>query len=772
MARLTDTTPLPIPNGPESTDDPRLLELAKEYQAELETGARPDRNRYLARYPGLAPTLAACLDGLDLLQQGAKDLTGAPRRRLLFTGLAPGDHIGEFEIVREVGRGGMGVVYEAKQPSLNRRVAVKILPAAFAADRTRLRRFAVEAQAAAAAAHPHIVPVYSVGEDQGVNYYVMRLVDGVALDTLAAGLVTKPGSTLPGQEDGSAADPSLAAPDQSPIATGPADDLIRLAVADRPAYHRAITRLGVDVARALDHAHQTGVVHRDVKPANLLLDRAGHVWVTDFGLAQFADGPSVTRTGGTVGTLRYMSPEQAAGDRGRLDHRTDVYSLATTLYELLTGRPAFPAEEPGVLLRQIAHDDPLPPRTLDPVLPVDLETVILKAMQKDPRDRYATAAELADDLDRFLAGRPVTARRPSVWDRAKRWSGRHPTGVATVLVGLLVAVVTSLFATALVAAKQEETDQAYRAERDRANEAERRFRQSKELSDLVLRISEEEIGSDSPFQGTRRRLLHAALENYKQLYADGQDPVVRAELDRVLARVEQLLTDQAEIRTAEMMDLLRAPGIPDELGLTPEQVRRALAKLSRREPGPGGFQARRSVTDPAARQELLSVLTVEQQHRLHQLFLQSRGVMAFQEPEVVEELHLNANQREQIKIIVAAGFGAFGPRGGGGGGTGGKGGGPNRGGPGGSGLGNPPPRGFGGPGGPGGPSPPGGPPPPRGGGGPGGAGGPGSNWIWGGNSRFDEAKAKMTEQILDVLTAEQRETWATLTGKPFTPPTR
>jgi serine/threonine protein kinase len=170
-------------------DDPRVLELVKEYQAELDRGRRPDRVVYLARHPELAPVLTEYFDGLDLLRKGAKDLTGSgPRPARLDTGLTPGDRLGEFEIIREIGRGGMGVVYEAWQPSLNRRVAVKVLPAGFGADRTKLRRFAVEAQAAAAVDHPHIVPVYAVGEDRGINYYVMRLVDGVSLDAVVAGI--------------------------------------------------------------------------------------------------------------------------------------------------------------------------------------------------------------------------------------------------------------------------------------------------------------------------------------------------------------------------------------------------------------------------------------------------------------------------------------------------------------------------------------------------------------------------------------------------------
>ena len=479
-----------------------VLELVKEYQNEWDAGKRPDRTTLLARHPELA---AASL----FTSMASTSCTAAPRRLSgtgpgprLETGLVRGDRLGEFELIREIGRGGMGIVYEARQAALNRRVAVKVLPAAFAADRVRLQRFTVEAQAAAAVAHPHIVTVYAIGEDRGIHYYAMRLVDGVALDTLAAEASTSLPRCL---EETQSFDPTgkrsklLGTPTAK--AESAAEPLIALAQSDRKQYHREVARLGSQVARALDHAHECGVVHRDIKPANLLLDRDGHVWVTDFGLAQLADGPAVTRTGGAVGTLRYMSPEQAGGDRRRLDHRTDVYSLAATIYELAAGRPAFPSEEPGVLLHQIMHDDPTPPSEVDRDLPIDLETILLKALQKEPRDRYATAGELADDLDRFLAGRPVLARRPSSWDRIKRWAGRHPASLAAALGSLVVVAVASGIAAAIVANEQRETARAYelsqkahaetqqarldadalaRSERHRADEAEKRFRRAKQ----------------------------------------------------------------------------------------------------------------------------------------------------------------------------------------------------------------------------------------------------------------------------------------------------
>ncbi|HEV3440393.1 MAG TPA: serine/threonine-protein kinase, partial [Gemmata sp.] len=525
-------------------EDPRILDLAKEYQTEWESCGKPDRNCYLTRYPELAEILIEYLDGIDMLHRGAKALSevGRPSARL-DPGLVPGDRLGEFEIVREVGRGGMGVVYEALQTSLNRRVAVKVLPKTFAADRTRLQRFIVEAQAAAAVVHPHIVPVYAIGEDHGIPFYAMRLVDGSPLNVLAHRVAMQKASQDQDETDldvPSAAKQRKSATRQAERSTSSASEpqlladepmteqLLDLSQNNRLAFHRAIACLGSRIARALDHAHQCGVVHRDVKPANLLLDRDGHIWVTDFGLAQFVEGPSVTRTGSAIGTLRYMSPEQAAGDRRHLDHRTDIYSLAVTLYELFTGRPAFPAKSPPALLQQIANDDPPKPRALDATIPRDLETMLLKAMQKDPSERYATAAEFADDIDRFLEEKPIAARRPGVWGRSMKWTSRHPGMLAATLASLLVVIAASGVAVALVSAEQRETklayqnaDQAYqetkraykaadelaKSERERADEVERRFHRAKQLGDLIFQISEDEIGSASPFQGPRRRLL-------------------------------------------------------------------------------------------------------------------------------------------------------------------------------------------------------------------------------------------------------------------------
>src|SRR5262249_49860596 len=205
------------------------------------------------------------------------------------------------------------------------------------------------------------------------------------------------------------------------------------------AFFRAVAQVGVQAAEALEHAHQLGVVHRDVKPGNLLVDGHGHLWVSDFGLAQFQSDVALTATGDVVGTLRYMSPEMALAKRQLVDHRTDIYSLGATLYELLTLQPCFDGRDREELLRQIAFGEPRPPGKLNPGIPPDLEPVVLKAMAKRVEDRYTTAQELADDLRRFLEHRPVLARRPTLLERASKWARRHQPMVATAVVLLLLA---------------------------------------------------------------------------------------------------------------------------------------------------------------------------------------------------------------------------------------------------------------------------------------------------------------------------------------------
>ena len=358
-----------------------VAQAADEFLDQLDRGEQPDLADFALRYPQIAGVLPQILPTLRILQN-AKPGLGLAANELTRTGA-----IGDFRLIRELGRGGMGIVYEAEQVSLGRRVALKILPGHCGLDGKQLARFQIEAQVAAVLNHPHIVPIFAVGYDQGLHFHAMQLIDGCSLADLLRERAERLGTEA--------------------------------AFAPREA-----ARMALQAALALEHAHSTGIVHRDIKPANLLLDHRDHLWVTDFGLAHLKGVSDLTNTGDMPGTLRYMSPEQADGKRG-LDPRSDLYSLAATLYELLTAVPAFDNPDRQKLLRQISCDEPVSPRKRNPQIPRDLETIVQKAMAKEPDQRYSTAQKLADDLERFLADQPILARRPTFPEKASRWSRRH-----------------------------------------------------------------------------------------------------------------------------------------------------------------------------------------------------------------------------------------------------------------------------------------------------------------------------------------------------------
>jgi serine/threonine protein kinase/tetratricopeptide (TPR) repeat protein len=348
--------------------------------------------------------------------------------------------LGDFRLIREVGRGGMGIVYEAEQLSLGRRVALKVLPFAATMDPKQLQRFRNEARAAASLHHEHIVPVYAVGCERGVHYYAMQFVEGTTLAQIIPALTAAPpaapgGATGPYIPAAPVGDP---APPGAP--TAPAAALsTELSGPKGQNFYRTVARLIAEAAEALEHAHSLGIVHRDVKPGNLIVDTGGKVWVADFGLARFGPDAGLTMSGDLLGTLRYMAPEQALARHGLVDHRADVYGLGATLYELLAGRPAVDALDRADILRQIAFEDPTPPRKRDRSIPPELETIALKCLVKNPNDRYASAGDLADDLRRWLNHQTIRAKPPTLRQRTAKWMRRHQPVVWSGLAVLLLA---------------------------------------------------------------------------------------------------------------------------------------------------------------------------------------------------------------------------------------------------------------------------------------------------------------------------------------------
>jgi serine/threonine protein kinase/Tfp pilus assembly protein PilF len=530
----------PGPTPP--VEDSDLIRAVEEYAAALEAGVRPDRQEFLARHPTLAAELAECLDGLEFVAAAASDLgqptAGVPTPPA--EQAPPPFQFEGYQIVREIGRGGMGVVYEAVEVALGRRVALKLLPSAAALDARQLQRFKHEARAAALLHHGNIVPVFGVGCEHGVHYYAMQYIDGVNLAAVIDLLRQRAGLAT--------GDPSV--PGSAPVkpAAGTAAHTLPDAAAalstqhgtDRPAYFRSVAQLGVQAAEALEHAHEVGVVHRDIKPANLLIDARARLWITDFGLALCQDEGRMTRTGDLVGTLRYVSPEQALGRPGLVDHRTDVYGLGVTLYELLTLEPAYPGNDRQELLRQIAFEEPRPARRLNPALPVELETILLKAMAKEPAGRYATARELAEDLRRFLEDRPIRARRPTFYDRASKWARRHKPLVGATAILLGMTLVGLAISTTLIWREQRNTLACQLKTNLALEEAQAKQRLAQEVVDDTYTQVANLLENEPLSEHLQREFFLKAMTCYRQFAREnGSD----SEIKRKAARAGQRLGD-------------------------------------------------------------------------------------------------------------------------------------------------------------------------------------------------------------------------------------
>jgi serine/threonine protein kinase/Tfp pilus assembly protein PilF len=415
----------------------RLIgDLADDFLRRQELGERPDPEEYAAGHPDAADEIRRALEPFRMFA-AAPESGPAPEPQADRNGPDVSGVLGDYRIVREVGRGGMGVVYEAEQLSLGRRVALKVLPFAALSDSRLLARFKNEARAAAALDHPHIVKVHAVGQERGTHFLAMQFIDGRPLSDLIRERQTGAAPTGPRPASPDAPTETQAAADSVP-ASAPVPRASATPTRGDAAYFRQVATWGVQAAEALEHAHSMGVVHRDVKPGNLLLDGSGNVWVADFGLAKLAAAETgVTATGDVLGTLRYMAPEQALSKHDLVDHRADVYALGATLYELLMGVPAVDGTDKADTLRKITAEDPVAPRKLDRGIPADLETVVLKCLAKDPAERYATAAELADDLRRFLTHEPVRAKRPTLGKRVGKWARRHPAWAAVTVAALV-----------------------------------------------------------------------------------------------------------------------------------------------------------------------------------------------------------------------------------------------------------------------------------------------------------------------------------------------
>ncbi len=521
---MTDPTPA-------DSVESLVANVVDEYRARRARGEDPDPKEYAARHPAAAGILRRVLAAVRITTPpSAGDGHGSDPASEPPSAEEPLGELGDYRIVREVGRGGMGVVYDAEQVSLRRRVALKVLPFASVMDPRHLQRFKSEALAAAALDHPHIVKVYGVGCERGVHYIAFQFVDGQTLADLIRQRRGEQPASIPaaGAHDSTRTQAPDATSDEPtvPAASRRGEPTSRTPV--DTAYARRVAEWGVQAAEALEHAHSFGIVHRDVKPGNLLVDARGAVFVADFGLARIASDPGVTGTGDLLGTPRYMSPEQAAARHNLVDHRSDVYALGATLYELLTLTPAVGGADRAETLRRLAEAEPIPPRKLDRGIPRDLETVFLKCLEKDPARRYPSARALADDLNRYLAGEPVWAKRPSLADRAGRWLWRRGKPIAALAAVAAVAITVALAAlvwhsdrlgeAAETAKKEQEAAQKERdtaqKERDAARE-ERRWAQQA-VDDMYTEVASRWLANRPHLQPTQRTFLEKAVEYYQR----------------------------------------------------------------------------------------------------------------------------------------------------------------------------------------------------------------------------------------------------------------
>jgi WD40 repeat protein/serine/threonine protein kinase len=470
----------------------RVNEVLAAYLEAVRTGQAPDREALLAQHPDLAGELRSFFADRERFERLADQVPAAARGAVEPPTLPPAEpasagkmgvlrYFGDYELLEELARGGMGVIYKARQVSLNRVVALKMILAGQLASPAEVQRFRMEAEAAANLDHPNIVPIYEVGEHEGQHYFSMKLIEGT---NLAQEISRKGAKAAKPEQAGASSLRSL----------------------------RLCVRLLEDVARAVHYAHQRGILHRDLKPGNILIDGKGQPHITDFGLAKrIESGPGLTQSGAIVGTPSYMAPEQALATKG-LTTAADVYSLGAILYELLTGQPPFQEATPLDTLLQVLEKEPQRPRKLNPAVDRDLETICLKCLEKEPARRYGSAAALAEDLERWLAGEPIQARRSSAWERVAKWARRRPAIAALAAVSSVSALALLILAGFLwLKAEQQaravrDLDEARRLTDDLNQVVEDRRAEADRLENVSRRASQKAQEA----QQTARRTLYVA----------------------------------------------------------------------------------------------------------------------------------------------------------------------------------------------------------------------------------------------------------------------
>ncbi|MDB4777905.1 serine/threonine-protein kinase [bacterium] len=570
-------------------------DLAEQFAEELRTGIQPSISNYAAAHPELAGQIRRLFPVMEMMEQKGAKVDDFSEEGLLEAELGqlretpPMRRLGDYRIVREVGRGGMGIVFEAQQESLGRKVALKLLPQSSQFDQRRQIRFENEARASAMLHHTNIVPIFGVGSHEDNSYFVMQFIEGQPLHLVLHEISLQRSGT------GSSRDPANAATlidtstiasslNQSEIGGEPqeessdttesktsrssndASSSIRRdgsRTSTENVYWRNIARIGVQVADALSHAHSKKILHRDIKPSNLMIDQTGSAWVTDFGLAKYFESPDLTRTGEIVGTLRYMSPEQI---NGKSDERSDIFGLGLTLYEMAALQPAYDASDRNQLMKQVLEATPQPLRNIDRRIPRDLETIIQKCIASEPHRRYQDTDNVAADLQRFLDGEPVLARRINPFERISKWCRRRPA-IASLLAALVISLICGIAGVTWQWSKtvnalslaNENLEEANRQthlaqiEKDKADEqaaianrekirSESHFKQARDaVNQFFDTVSQQRLLNEPGLLPLRKELLKTALEYHKQFvgeYAD--DEKVRFEYASSLYRINEI----------------------------------------------------------------------------------------------------------------------------------------------------------------------------------------------------------------------------------------
>lgn len=548
------------------THDEAVVQLAEDFVARYRRGEAPSLKEYVERFPEMATEIESLVDALLFMEKLGSKQSGKNKA----SEDQPPEFLGEYRILGELGRGGMGVVYEAMQSSLNRKVAIKVLPSSSTQQPLMKERFLREARTAAGLHHSHIVPVHGVGEQNGACYFVMQLIDGISCDRILHQLRqmrTQPATTMQAQQDistristrkptgeTSKSHSRLLKQSQEWLAWSPSQRC------------REVARLGAAMAEALAYAHEQQVVHRDIKPGNILIDDHQQPWLNDFGLARPMEGSDLTASGQVVGTLRYLPPERFEGESTATG---DIYSLGITLYELMTLQHPFTGNDHARVIRQIHQEIPAPLTTVIPEIPRDLNTIIMKCLAKRPEDRYQQASTLAADLRAVLADQPISARPLRWWEKTGRWMRRNPA-IASLTTLLFAVLVTGMIAVTWLWLESEWHREE--ADKQRINVALERdaVREQRDVAKANLvdavdavdqfynRVSDSALFDKPGMEVVRKQLLQDGINYYRSfLLRHANDPSLLREIAKAYSSFGSLQF-QTETREAAAASLRKS----------------------------------------------------------------------------------------------------------------------------------------------------------------------------------------------------------------------